>query len=71
MSALPSKADMCGALSDVRFGPIADIQFARHDGVRFCPENPMRQETADTVKCRTESVGVTYAPPTKGSYKNL
>jgi hypothetical protein len=25
MSALPSKADMCGATSDVRFGPIADI----------------------------------------------
>ena len=25
MSALPPKADMCGAASDVRFGPIADI----------------------------------------------
>jgi hypothetical protein len=25
MSALPSKADMCGALADVCFGPIADI----------------------------------------------
>jgi len=25
MSALPPKADMCGALVDVRFGPIADI----------------------------------------------
>jgi hypothetical protein len=25
MSALPLKADMCGATSDVRFGPIADI----------------------------------------------
>jgi hypothetical protein len=25
MSALPPKADMCGATSDVRFGPIADI----------------------------------------------
>src|SRR5262245_53036349 len=25
MSALPPKADMCGALADVRFGPIADI----------------------------------------------
>ena len=24
MSALPPKADMCGATSDVRFGPIAD-----------------------------------------------
>jgi hypothetical protein len=26
MSALPPKADMCGATSDVRFGPIADIR---------------------------------------------
>jgi hypothetical protein len=25
MSALPSKADMCVATMDVRFGPIADI----------------------------------------------
>jgi hypothetical protein len=25
MSALPPKADMCSALADVRFGPIADI----------------------------------------------
>ena len=26
MSALPPKADMCGALADVRFVPIADIR---------------------------------------------
>jgi hypothetical protein len=26
MSALPLKADMCGATSDVRFGPKADIE---------------------------------------------
>jgi|SoiMetStandDraft_5_1073268.scaffolds.fasta_scaffold02716_4 hypothetical protein len=26
MSALPPKADMCSATSDVRFGPIADIR---------------------------------------------
>jgi len=25
ISALPPKADMCGATRDVRFGPIADI----------------------------------------------
>jgi hypothetical protein len=25
MSALPPKADMCSAVADVRFGPIADI----------------------------------------------
>ena len=28
MSALPPKADMCGAARDVRFGPIADILVA-------------------------------------------
>src|SRR4029450_7176057 len=28
MSALPPKADMCGATRDVRFGPIADIRTA-------------------------------------------
>jgi hypothetical protein len=27
MSALPPKADMCGANTNVRFGPIADIFF--------------------------------------------
>jgi hypothetical protein len=30
MSALPPKADMCGATRDVRFGPIADIEAFRH-----------------------------------------
>src|SRR5262245_23371019 len=29
MSALPPKADMCGALTHVRFGPIADIPAGR------------------------------------------
>src|SRR6476661_10396099 len=28
MSALPPKADMCGATGDVRFGPKADISWA-------------------------------------------
>ena len=27
MSALPPKADMCGAVADVRFGPEADIRY--------------------------------------------
>jgi hypothetical protein len=31
MSALPPKADMCGAASDVRFGPIADMCSAAAD----------------------------------------
>jgi hypothetical protein len=29
MSALPPKADMCGATRDVRFGPIADVRLAK------------------------------------------
>jgi hypothetical protein len=31
MSALPPKADMCGALTDVRFGPKADIAASNFD----------------------------------------
>jgi hypothetical protein len=31
MSALPPKADMCGAATDVRFGPIADMQRGKND----------------------------------------
>jgi len=30
MSALPPKADMCGANTDVRYGPIADILLLDH-----------------------------------------
>jgi hypothetical protein len=33
MSALPPKADMCGALADVRFGPPADIAVFIHHTV--------------------------------------
>src|SRR5262249_37769061 len=38
MSALPPKADMCGATRDVRFGPKADIS-ARPTDVRFTPKS--------------------------------
>jgi hypothetical protein len=38
MSALPPKADMCGATSDVRFGSKADMCGARAH-VRFTPES--------------------------------
>jgi hypothetical protein len=34
MSALPPKADMCGATRDVRYGPIADIRCSREAEVR-------------------------------------
>jgi hypothetical protein len=30
MSALPPKADMCGATSDVRYGPKADMVLFNH-----------------------------------------
>jgi hypothetical protein len=33
MSALPPKADMCGAQADVSFGPIADIRVCRRTSV--------------------------------------
>jgi len=35
MSALPPKADMCGALGDVCFGPEADIGGGLETDVRF------------------------------------
>jgi hypothetical protein len=34
MSALPPKADMCGATSDVRFGPKADVVGQRMHAIR-------------------------------------
>jgi hypothetical protein len=36
MSALPPKADMCGATRNVRYGPIADITSVNFNG-RFTP----------------------------------
>jgi hypothetical protein len=39
MSALPPKADMCGATGNVGYGPIADIDSARNPG-----ENPGFEE---------------------------
>ena len=44
MSALPPKADMCGATSDVRFVPEADIAWAkiiRLCVLRFCRSVPL------------------------------
>ena len=39
MSALPPKADMCGALADVRFVPIADIRGPRGSPSRTSEKN--------------------------------
>jgi hypothetical protein len=38
MSALPLKADMCGAVAHVRYGSEADISAAKND-VRFVPNS--------------------------------
>ena len=35
MSALHPKADMCSALGDVRFVPIADIRLAQRTGLQW------------------------------------
>jgi hypothetical protein len=51
MSALPSKADMCGATSDVRFGPIADnaIQGNEHAFQAMVVLMWINAQTANTV----------------------
>ena len=40
MSALPPKADMCGATIDVRFGPKADIALNCNFRIRGAPLRP-------------------------------
>ena len=40
MSALPPKADMCSALADVRFVPIADISNLPSQRYRFGKNSP-------------------------------
>ena len=46
MSALPLKADMCGATRDVRLGPIADIA-SGHEGFRLERTHPRPQYLAE------------------------
>jgi hypothetical protein len=41
MSALPLKADMCGAVADVCYGPMADIAVSL-DHFVSCQENAIR-----------------------------
>ena len=52
MSALPPKADMCGATSDVRFVPIADIQpaFAIQLLKKLPPSIPLMASTNQLIK---------------------
>jgi hypothetical protein len=42
MSALPLKADMCGAKTNVRFGPIADLSCVLWHDVRMAAMNGER-----------------------------
>ena len=46
MSALPPKADMCGATRDVRFVPIADILFSNSSRALGAAASPEPQSTA-------------------------
>jgi hypothetical protein len=43
MSALPTKADMCGAQSYVRFGPIADIRRLKYSASLTLEEQAYRR----------------------------
>jgi|SRR6476661_2479143 hypothetical protein len=55
MSALPPKADMCGARVHVRFGPIADISFARKDARSG---HALKSEKAGNARSTIESEAV-------------
>jgi len=46
MSALPPKADMCGATRDVRFGPKADIGLTSDEHSNARQDNPDLGELA-------------------------
>jgi hypothetical protein len=54
MSALPPKADMCGATRDVCYGPKVDIQLARLGGcpdpIIDCPSSRISGEPSTTEK---------------------
>src|SRR5262245_4530766 len=47
MSALPPKADMCGAKWHVRFGPIADIRLVSFDDLVGAAKHRRRQRKAE------------------------
>jgi hypothetical protein len=69
MSALPLKADMCGATQDVRFGPIADIETnlvcQLFDHLIGAGEQRLRHSRLITV---SYPVGHAAAVPTKKSH---
>jgi hypothetical protein len=59
MSALPPKADMCGATRDVRFVPIADIllliRSARQRGLRCCFSRGRTHRRRTTLRAKDHS----------------
>jgi hypothetical protein len=64
MSALPPKADMCGAAVHVRFGPIADIRSYGWN-VRFVPiaDMPLLTNATGSQELETKS----YLSPAEDS----
>ena len=48
MSALPPKADMCGATGDVRYGPKADIRFYRSERA-YSGARPLRSGMSEIL----------------------
>jgi hypothetical protein len=51
MSALPSKADMCGTTRDVRFGPKADIALERSSSRRLRASRGYKASHTKAIHC--------------------
>ena len=69
MSALPPKADMCGALGDVRFVPIADIaRFILHSQQCFLRCGLDRSQSRPPTDRRQDGScrGTLSLPPARG-----
>src|SRR5262245_22221936 len=55
MSALPSKADMCGATRDVRYGPIAEIYSITSSAMERIPAGMVRPSALAVLRLITSS----------------
>ena len=55
MSALPPKADMCGAKSNVRFVPIADMHRSKHVSIRSTSFSAVGKVRLDRLGQKGES----------------
>jgi hypothetical protein len=59
MSALPPKADMCGATMDVRFGPIADsCGAAKGSFFDQCVDSQLTIRSAESARQKPSSTGL-------------